>query len=316
MTAALPISLAVPLFVVGVMILVKGADVFTDGATRLARALRISGFVIGVTLVALATSLPELGVSSVAAVRDAGEIAVGNALGSNIANIAFVLGVAVLVMPLVSNWFEMRRDALFMLLVGALGAAIIFDKVIQRWEALAMVALYSAYCAWIIRGREIRGRRRGGYVDRSIYFKLLVGALAIYAGAELMVRSAIGICDFFGVTQTAIGLTIVALSTSLPELAASVMAARKKAMGLSVGTIVGSNIFNILMVLGVAGTLAPISLTDVLPETWEKLMTFSIPLMLGLSLLLVALVKFGRIPRKLSPLLLICYAIFVWLAYV
>lgn len=108
----------------------------------------------------------------------------------------------------------------------------------------------------------------------------------------------------------------MALSTSLPELAASVMAARKKAMGLSVGTIVGSNIFNILMVLGVAGALAPISLTDVLPGTWEKLIVFNIPLMLGHSLLLVALVKFGRIPRKLSPLLLLCYAIFVWLAYV
>jgi len=315
MTAVLPISLAVPIFVVGVVVLVKGADVFTDGATRLARALRVSGFVIGVTLVAVATSIPELGVSAVAAVRDAGEIAVGNALGSNIANIALVLGVAVLAMPLVSDWFKMRRDVLFMLLVGALGAAIISDKVIQRWEALAMVALYCIYLTWIIRGREIRERRRGTSVSRDVYFKLLVGALAIYAGAELIVRSAIGISDFFGVTQTAIGLTIVALSTSLPELAASVMAARKKAMGLSVGTIVGSNIFNILMVLGVAGTLAPISLTDVLPETWEKLIAFNIPLMLGLSLLLVALVKFGRIPRKLSPLLLLCYVIFVWLAY-
>lgn len=313
MTAVLPISLAVPLFVVGVVILVKGADVFTDGATRLARALRVSGFVIGVTLVAVATSLPELGVSGVGAVRNAGGIAVGNALGSNVANIAFVLGVAVLVMPIVCNWFEMRRDVLFMVLVIAIGAGVISDKVIQRWEALMMVALYSAYLAWIIRGRRTRERRRGTSVGRDIYFKLIAGALAIYAGAELMVHSAIGMCEFFGVTQTAVGLTIVALSTSLPELAASVVAARKKAMGLSVGNIIGSNIFNILMVLGVAGTLAPMRID---PAPWENLMTFSIPLMLGLSLLLVALVKFGRIPRKIAPLLLLCYAMFVLVAYV
>lgn len=313
MAEALPISLALPFFIVGVVILVKGADVFTDGATRLARALRVSGFVIGVTLVAAATSLPELGVSGVAAVRGAGGMAVGNALGSNVANIAFILGVVALVVPIVANWFEMRRDVLFMLLIAAVGAGVISDKVIQRWEALAMVALYSAYLAWVIRGRETKERRRSTPVGRDIYFKLIAGALAIYAGAELMVRSAVGICEFLGVTQTAVGLTIVALSTSLPELAASVVAVRKKAMSLSVGNIVGSNIFNILMVLGVAGTLAPMRID---PASWEKLMTFSIPLMLGLSLLLVALVKFGRIPRKIAPLLLLCYAIFVWLAYV
>jgi cation:H+ antiporter len=313
MTAVLPISLAVPLFVVGVVILVKGADVFTDGATRLARALRVSGFVIGVTLVAVATSLPELGVSGVGAVRDAGGIAVGNALGSNVANVAFVLGVAVLIVPIVANWFEMRRDVLFMLVVIAIGAYIISDKVIQRWEALAMVALYSAYLAWIIRGRKTKARHRGTSVGRDIYFKLIVGALAIYAGAELVILSVVRICEVFDIAQTAVGLTIVALSTSLPELAASVVAVRKGAMGLSVGNIVGSNIFNILMVLGVAGTLAPISISH---APWEKLMIFSIPLMFGLSLLLLALVKFGRIPRKIAPLLLLCYAIFVWVAYV
>jgi cation:H+ antiporter len=312
--SSFPIEVAIPLFILSAGILAKGADIFTDGATRLARAYKVSEFLIGTTLVAVATSLPELGVSGVASVRGAGEIALSNVIGSNIANIAFVLGVVLLIRPLISKWLEMRRDVLFMLAVGGIGALVIFDKVIQRWEALALVVLYGACTyVWVLRRKKVKGKHQASNPTGSVWLRLVVGALAIYVGAEFMVRSALEMCVYFGVAQTAIGLTLVALSTSLPEAATSAMAARKRAMGMAIGNVVGSNIFNILVVLGVAGTLAPISLTS---RAWSKLMLFNIPLMLGLSILLIALVRLGRIPRKLAPALLACYAIFVWWAYV
>ena len=313
MAAVIPIEVAVPLFILGAVVLVKGADLFTDGSLRLARALGISEFMIGITLVALATSLPEFGVSVVAATGGSGEMALGTVLGSNIANIAFVLGFALLMRSLVANWREMREGVIFMLVAGVLVVGVIFDGGIQRWEALAMVGLYIAYlCTLAARGRRSKGVDERGSVPRVVYLFLIVGAIAIYAGAEFVFRGASGIIDFFGVTQTAVGLTIVALSTSLPEATASVVAARKGAVGLSIGNIVGSNLFNILVVLGVAGSVAPFTITQ---ASWNALMWIPIPLMLILSVFLVGLVRMGRIPRKIAPVLLACYAIFVLLAY-
>ena len=287
----------------GILFLVKGSDIFIDGAAGVAKKLGVSEHMIGLTLVAFATSLPELAVSSIASFNNAEGIAIGNVIGSNVANICLVLGIAALIMNLKTTK-ETRRDAIFMTAVAFLLFAVIaFDGVVDRYDAAIFLIIYALFIFYLYRthkenvGIEVE---KGSYVKEFIL--VILGAAGVMLGAHFLVESGVGIAELLGISDLVIGLTMVALGTSLPELASSVAAALKKKHGIAVGNVVGSNIINILLVLGVAGLINPIRAGDV--------MHFTMPFLLLVSVI-AAIFASRKIGKKEGMFLLALYALFV-----
>lgn len=289
----------------GILFLVKGSDIFIDGAAGVAKKLGVSEHVIGLTLVAFATSLPELAVSSIASFNNAEGIAIGNVIGSNVANICLVLGVAAIIMQLKTTK-ETRRDAIFMTAVAFLLFAIIaFDGVVDRYDAAIFLIIYALFIFYLYRTHKENVDidvevEKGSYVKDLIL--VILGAAGVMLGAHFLVESGVGIAGLLGISDLVIGLTMVALGTSLPELASSVAAALKKKHGIAVGNIIGSNIINILLVLGVAGFINPIRAGDV--------MHFTMPFLLLVSVIAAIFVS-RKIGKKEGILLLALYALFV-----
>ena len=291
-------------FIIGFVLLIKGSDIFIDGAAALAKKIGASEHMIGLTLVAFATSLPELAVSSIASFNKEGGIAIGNVLGSNIANICLVLGVAALIMQLRTSK-ETGRDALFMTGVTfLLFGFIILDKKIERYEGLIFLALYAVFIYYLYKthkGRtDFREKNDEGYVKETVF--IILGSVGVVLGAHFLVESGVGIAELLHVSPLIIGLTMIAVGTSLPELASSVAAALKKKHGIAVGNIIGSNIINILLVLGVAGGINPIG-------TKENLFV-TLPFLLAVSLLMLFFVR-RKITGKHGVFLLILYGCFI-----
>ena len=284
------IVLAIFLLVLGFVLLVKGADWFVDGAAGLAAKLRIPQLVIGLTIVAFGTSAPELATSVVSAVQGDVGIAIGNVLGSNITNILLILGLSSLFMALPVQQDSLKID--FPVLLGSSALIVLFgafDNEIDRLEGGIMVAALIAYTVSLI-WNALRGREKEGTVSalndheviseeaetqtsakgfKAWYEKMkaftwflalatVVGLGLVVGGATLAVEGATAIAEKVGISQKVIGLTIVAVGTSLPELITSVMAARKGETDIAVGNIVGSNIFNILMVAGLSALITPL----------------------------------------------------------
>jgi cation:H+ antiporter len=292
---------------VGLVLLVKGSDIFIDGAAGLAKKMGVSEHVIGLTLVAFATSLPELAVSSIASFEREEGIAIGNVIGSNIANICIVLGIATLIMQLKTTK-ETRRDAIFMLGTTLLLFGFIsFDKRIDRYDGLIFLAVYAFFIFYLYKthsgGNEIAAEQ-GSYAREIIF--VAFGSAGVVLGAHFLVRSGVGIAEFFGVSSFVIGLTMVAFGTSVPELASSVAAALKKKHGIAVGNIIGSNIINILLVLGVAGTINPIEAGETLRVTMPFLLAVSV---------LTAFLAGRKLGKKEGFLLLVLYGCFIALLF-
>jgi len=287
----------------GILFLVKGSDIFIDGAAGVAKKLGVSEHMIGLTLVAFATSLPELAVSSIASFNRAEGIAIGNVIGSNVANICLVLGVAALITSLKTTK-ETRRDAIFMTAVAFLLFGVIaFDGVIDRYDAVIFLIIYALFIFYLYRTRKETVEvevEKDGYVKDIIL--VILGAAGVVLGAHFLVESGVGIAKLLGISDLVIGLTMVALGTSLPELASSVAAALKKKHGIAVGNIIGSNIINILLVLGVAGAINPIKAGDV--------MRFTMPFLLLVSVI-AAIFASRKIGRKEGIFLLVLYATFI-----
>lgn len=250
--------------VTGFALLVWGADRFVEGACAAARRLGIPSVVVGLTIVAMGTSAPELSVSVTAALKGANEIAVGNVVGSNIFNLLVVVGVSALIAPMGADKSLLRRD---MPLSGAAAAALLGmlwlgGGTIGRGSGLLLLEAMAAYMAFLVR----EALRDHVPADESalrtpawtIPFNLAVGLAAIILGGDLTVDGATGVARMFGLSEALIGLTIVAIGTSLPELVTSVTAARKGESGLALGNAIGSNIFNILFILGVSAAISPI----------------------------------------------------------
>lgn len=259
------------LFVIGFVFLIKGADWLVDGGSALGRRLHISDLVIGLTVVAFGTSTPELFVNVIASIRGNADIAIGNILGSNIANIFLILGVAVLISPVTVGrgtvWKEIPLSLLAVLLLGVMANDRLIDQmdfaILSRSEGLVFLAFflvfmfYTATIARRIEGMDDLLPHKTFSLWRA-FLMVLAGIVGLALGGKWVVDGAVHIAEQAGVSQSMIGLTIVSIGTSLPELATSAVAAYKKNVEIAVGNIVGSNIFNIFMVLGVSAVIKPL----------------------------------------------------------
>jgi cation:H+ antiporter len=256
---------------VGLLALIWGADRFVHGAAATARNLGIPPLLIGLTIVALATSSPEILVSLVASLRGEPDLAIGNAIGSNIANIGLVLGVVAIMRPVELKSATLRREMPALLAVSLLTVSLFLDSYLSRVDGLVLLTGLIIVMIWLTRlglrssssdplQAEFDAEIPKHMSMRVAVFWLLVGIVTLLLGAELMVDGAVEIAKALGVSEVVIGITMVALFTSLPELAVSAVSAFRGEYGLAIGNIVGSNIFNLLAVIGVAATIQPAAL--------------------------------------------------------
>lgn len=306
------------LLVLGLVLLVLGADVLVKGAARLAGNFGVPALVIGLTVVAFGTSAPELAVSVKAAYSGQAELAIANAVGSNIFNVLFILGLSALIFPLVISRQLIRQDVPLMVGVSVVLVLMTLNNAIERWEALVLVLGLVSYTAFLF----YQGRKQGmdvsdGEVEEMLKAKvpvwqnvlLVIAGLALLVlGARWLVQSAVEIATLLGVNEAVIGLTIVAAGTSLPEVVTSVVATVRGERDIAVGNVVGSNIFNILCVLGVSGLVSPTPLL-----AGEQMAQLDIPVMLGVALLCVPLFFAGAtLTRWDGGLFLVLYIAYVW----
>ncbi|WP_457667725.1 calcium/sodium antiporter [Thiolapillus sp.] len=278
--------------VAGLVVLVWSADQFVAGAAGLARALGISPLIIGLTIVAFGTSAPEMLVSAVAALQGNSGLAIGNAVGSNIANMALVLGVTALIAPLAVHSRTLSREFPLMLIVMAVSWLLLGNGELSRLDGVLLLMGMLGVILW-----TIHLARTTGLEDPLIeelteeipeamptgraWWLLASGLLLLLGSSKLLVWGAVGIAQYYGVSDLVIGLTIVAIGTSLPELAASVAAARKNEHDIAVGNVVGSNLFNILAVLGIAGAIGPGAVdSDVLYRDFPLMLALAVALYL------------------------------------
>ncbi|RHU94860.1 sodium:calcium antiporter [Clostridium sp. OM07-10AC] len=252
------------LLVVGFVLLLKGADFFVEGSSSIAKRLRVPSLIIGLTIVAMGTSLPECAVSISAAIAGNTGVAVGNAVGSNIFNLMVVCGVCALFCPLTVSRGTLTGEfpfsvivAVVLMVLGWLGMTL------GHIDGFILLVLFAGFLFWMIRSAQKarnESEAEDEYEIRPIWqciVYIVGGAAAIAAGGQIVVNAASAIATSFGMSQNLIGLTIVAFGTSLPELATSVVAARKHEVDMALGNVIGSNIFNILFVLGVAAAIHP-----------------------------------------------------------
>ena len=248
---------------VGFILLIKGADYFVEASSAVAKRLRIPSIIIGLTIVAFGTSAPELAVSVSASLAGNNDIAIGNVIGSNIFNLLVVLGVCGVIRPFP---VRLRWDFVGSILAGAvLLLMILFDNNVSRMDGIILLVLFAGFVALTVRDALTNRTAADENYKKMPLVKSIVyivgGLAAIVFGGELVVDNASLIASSFGLSQNFIGLTVVAVGTSLPELVTSVVAARKGENGIALGNVIGSNIFNILMVLGLSAALNPMTVT-------------------------------------------------------
>ncbi|ARV12722.1 calcium/sodium antiporter [Gilvibacter sp. SZ-19] len=308
---------------VGFTLLVVGGEYLVRSSVALSFKLKLSKMVIGLTVVSFATSAPELLVSLQAALDGYSDIALGNVIGSNIANIALVLGVTAVIMPLaIDKDFYKFNWPVMMLLSGALYLFLLNDKVISFYEGLILVISLVAYLYLLIRRARLRAKSEGeesvnGALAKTsgakIIIWLVIGGIALWGGSELLVKGAVNIAEAVGISERVIAVTMIAIGTSVPELAASVIAALKKEKAISLGNLIGSNIFNIASVLGLTALIQPITLND------PKVLTADIIWMLSFAFVLIPLAfipKRFTLGRYKGLLLVIGYAVFIAMAFI
>jgi cation:H+ antiporter len=290
----------------GLGLLLAGGGWLVSGAAGLAWRAGLSPLVIGVTLVGMGTSLPELLTSVRAAQQGAPGIALGNVVGSNIANIGLILGVAAVLSPIAFPRSTWRRDGLLLLGVTILGALwIAMAAGLGRPGGLVFHAAFAAWLVWQLRSGGGDAAETSDLTPLRAGLLLLVGFAGVLLGAELLVRGAIGAARSLGVSEAVIGLSVVAVGTSLPELATSVVAARRGRADLALGNVLGSNIFNLLGILGVTALIAPVAGFD------ARMIAVDLPAMAAAVVLLLALGFEGRIGRVAGAVLLGAYATYI-----
>jgi cation:H+ antiporter len=306
------------LFVVaGLVILLFAGDYLVRGAVNLALRLGIPAMMVGMTVVAFGTSAPELLVSVQAVLAGAGGLALGNVVGSNIANILLVMGAPALIAPVIMAR-ESQRDFLIMIAVTVLFMALAFTGAIGLWQALVLLVAFAVFMGdSILRGRRARvdmaledleGADPNLHGPKIAGF-LALGLIGLPLGAQLLVTGAVDIAEALGVSDVVIGLTIVAVGTSLPELATTMMAAIRREGGVALGNILGSNIFNLLFILGVAGVVGQMDVP-------AQMLWLDLWVMLGAALLLAPFIWTGRpIGRVLGLGLLFAYGGYLWLLF-
>ncbi len=311
------------LLIIGFVLLIKGADFFVDGSSSVAKILKVPTIIIGLTVVAFGTSMPELSVSVTAALRGSNDLAVSNVLGSNIFNLLVVLGCCALVKPVAAKWSLLKKEFPFSILITIILLLVDSDFsimkildgnqgfVLGRWAGLLFLILFVLYIYATVKS-ALRSRAEAKDMEEEEYktmsplksgIYIVIGLIGIVWGGNLVVDSASNIALTFGWSQTFIGLTIVALGTSLPELVTSVVAAKKGENDLAVGNVVGSNIFNILLILGVSSFITPITL-DV-TAVYDTII-----LIIASIVVYVSAISKREIQRKEGILFLVCYFAF------
>ncbi|MBQ0728661.1 MAG: calcium/sodium antiporter [Thalassolituus oleivorans] len=275
----------------GLIVLVWSADKFVIGAAATARHLGMSPLLVGLTIVSIGTSAPEMFVSAMAAIDGAGNLAIGNALGSNITNILLVLGVTALIAPIALQRSLLKKELPLLLLVSIIGGLTLMDLELNLIDAAILIvaliiALYLMFLDSSESGEAVVDEDEAAEIEntnmKSAIFWLVIGLAALMVSSKLLVWGATGIAHAFGVSDLVIGLTIVAIGTSLPELAASVASALKGHHDIAIGNVIGSNIFNLLAVMPIPGLLA---VTAVEPMAFER----DYMVMMGATIMLIAL---------------------------
>ena len=269
------------LLVIGFVLLIKGADIFVSGASNISKRLGIPSVIVGLTIVSLGTSAPELAVSAISAIKGNNEIAVGNVLGSNLFNTLVVLGVTTIIMTLTIKKSEVKRDytinilattvLLFLTFTTILGGR---DNYISRLDGIVLLIGCISYITYLVLSVK-RGKVSSENIQEELavesvseisifksIIKLVIGIAGIVIGGQVVVDSATNIATSLGMSEKLVGLTIVAIGTSLPELVTSVVAALKGEKDIALGNILGSNIFNILLIIGLSSAISPIAVSN------------------------------------------------------
>lgn len=296
------------LLVVGFVLLIKGADLFVDGSSSIAKLLRVPSVVIGLTIVAMGTSAPEAAVSITAGLAGNNDIALSNVIGSNLFNLLMVVGVCALIRAFDVDRFIMKRD--FPVCVGAsvILLGYMLDGELSQLEGVIMLLLIVAYLLVMVRS-ALQNRTEAAEgsenlsVAKSILF-VLVGVCAIVFGGDLVVDNASEIALQWGWSQTLVGLTIVAVGTSLPELVTSIVAARKGESGLALGNVVGSNIFNILFIMGMSSGLHRIRVSP------ESVIDMGVSIVVTLIMLVFCRLR-GRMGRAAGLVSVAAYVVYM-----
>lgn len=266
------------ILVLGFLLLVKGADFFVDGSSSVAKILRVPAIIIGLTVVAFGTSMPEASVSITAAVQGKNDLAVSNVIGSNIFNLLVVLGCSSIVRPLKARWSVLKKEFPFSIIITGLLLVLVSDMafsnilqgegryVLGRLGGIFLLVLFVAFIVSTVKDALKSRNETADEAEEEIKVMkplrsgiyIVIGLAGIVLGGDFVVDSATSIAESFGLSQTFIGLTVVALGTSLPELVTSMVAASKGENDLAMGNVVGSNIFNILLILGISAAITPI----------------------------------------------------------
>jgi cation:H+ antiporter len=312
------IALNVLFLLIGFVLLIKGADFFVDGSSSVAKLLGIPSVIIGLTIVAMGTSAPEAAVSITAGIAGSNEIAISNVVGSNIFNMLVVVGVCAAIKPFELDRDIMKRDFPVNLIASAvILAMLVFGASLSRIDGIIMLVLMAAYLIWIV-GNALKNRETSTDEVKTLNPLLSVvfiigGLAAVIFGGDLVVDNAVVIAKAMGWSETFIGLTIIAIGTSLPELVTSIVAARKGESGLALGNVVGSNIFNLLFILGLSSTIMPILVTP------ESIITGIILLAMTAVMFVWCLIsnkkgKVGRATGIIWILFYVAYTVYLLLA--
>jgi cation:H+ antiporter len=316
------IIISLLLLIIGLILLILSSDWLIQSCVKFSYLLKLTPLFIGLVFVAFGTSAPEASVGIMAAIRGAKQIALGNVVGSNIANMGLILGVCALIRPLTVNKSIFKREVPIMLAATGLLYLLSLDLVLSRFDGIIFIAAFIAFCIISYRGAK-RTREFDDEIkdfkfkkilkkDKSAGFIFMIGLLSligIIVGADLMVRGGVSLARIFGISPWFIGISVFAIGTSLPELAASITAASKKVSSISVGNIVGSNIFNILFVLGIVTLIRPINIEP-------TILGFEFPVLLIFSMLLFMVMKTKYvITRREGFFMFLGYLFFLFLLF-
>lgn len=293
--------------IAGMLLLVKGADYFVDGSASVAKILKVPSLIIGLTIVALGTSLPEASVSITASIAGNNELALSNIIGSNIFNTLVVVGCSAMIAPFIMDRDIIKRDLIINLIVSVSLCLFIFDGILGRMDGILLLIGLVTFMMVLIRSvmrYDVEEEIGESFSISKSIILIVIGVVAIILGGNFVVNGASDIARQWGMSETLIGLTIVSIGTSLPELVTSVVAARKGESSLSLGNAIGSNILNVLFILGISGTLTPIAAIS------ENIIDVAV--LIGIAVFILILSRFNdKMTRTKAAIFIGLYAIYM-----
>jgi cation:H+ antiporter len=305
--------------IAGLILLLAGGEFLVRGGVSLAGHFKISALVVGVTVVSFGTSAPELVVSLDAALSGHPDISLGNVVGSNISNIGLVLALTILITPYFVNTKSVVRDWAVMIVISIMLTVFLYTgRTLSRLEGIIMLLLLAVFVFGTLKHSRMELRKGNGSPPEIKYSKvvsvlmIILSSIALVLGADFLVKGASEIARSFNISERVISVSVIALGTSLPELATSAVAAARKQNEISLGNIIGSNIFNILAILGITSTISPISIQD------TGVLSFDLWYMLGISILLMLLIlplKGSHLGRWKGAVLVMSYILFLFFVY-